>query len=62
MSSAARQVDRPPPSVPARPSFANMRAAAQGRRACDVWEGATQAVMGTFVSDLETVAKWLSAR
>jgi uracil-DNA glycosylase len=43
--SAARQ-ERPPPPVPGRPTPANMREAVQGCRACDLWEGATQAVMG----------------
>ncbi|HEY6399071.1 MAG TPA: UdgX family uracil-DNA binding protein [Solirubrobacteraceae bacterium] len=38
--------DRPPPPVPPRPSTASMRAAVQECRACDLWEGATQAVMG----------------
>ncbi len=38
--------DRPPPPVPQRPTPAKMREAVQGCRACDLWEGATQAVMG----------------
>src|SRR5206468_1007609 len=31
---------------PARPTLANLREAVDGCRACDLWEGATQAVMG----------------
>ena len=38
--------DRPAPPVPKRPTPANMRAAVQGCRACDLYEGTTQAVMG----------------
>jgi DNA polymerase len=38
--------DRPPAPVPSRPTPAKMREAVQGCRACDLWEGATQAVMG----------------
>jgi uracil-DNA glycosylase len=38
--------DRPPPPVPRRPSASNLRAAVQECRACDLYEGATQAVMG----------------
>ena len=36
----------PPPPVPARPTPANLREAIRGCRACDLWESATQAVMG----------------
>jgi uracil-DNA glycosylase len=43
---SAPRPDRPPPPVPQRPSLSNMREAVQGCRACDLWEGATQAVMG----------------
>jgi uracil-DNA glycosylase len=46
MSPLASQTDRPPAPVPSRPSRANLRGAVQGCRACDLWEGATQAVMG----------------
>src|SRR5437868_305712 len=46
MSTAAARKDHPPPPVPPRPTLATMRAAVQGCRACDLWEGATQAVMG----------------
>jgi len=38
--------DRPAPPVPKRPSIANMRAAVQECRSCDLYEGTTQAVMG----------------
>ena len=43
--------DRPAPPVPERPTPANMRAAVQGCRACDLYEGATQAVMGEGARD-----------
>ncbi|MBV9047711.1 MAG: UdgX family uracil-DNA binding protein [Solirubrobacterales bacterium] len=46
MSSTAKQADRPPPPIPARPTLSNMRGAVQDCRACDLWEGATQAVIG----------------
>ncbi len=39
-------VDRPAPPVPARPTPANLRRTAQECRACELWEGTTQAVMG----------------
>ena len=38
--------DHPPPPVPDRPSLKSLRGAVQGCRACDLWTGATQAVMG----------------
>jgi uracil-DNA glycosylase len=38
--------DRPPPPIPARPSLRNLREAVQTCRACDLWEHATQPVMG----------------
>ena len=38
--------DRPPAPVPSRPTPGKLREAAQGCRACDLWEGATQAVTG----------------
>jgi uracil-DNA glycosylase len=47
--------DRPPPPIPRRPSLANMRAAVQKCRACDLWEGATQAVMGEGAQDAALV-------
>jgi DNA polymerase len=43
---ATAGADRPPPPVPDRPTQAAMRTAVQGCRACDLWEGATQGVMG----------------
>jgi uracil-DNA glycosylase len=46
MSTSARQIDRPPPPIPPRPSPASLRAALQECRACDLWEEATQGVMG----------------
>ena len=36
----------PPAPVPERPSFKNLREAAKRCRACDLWEGATQPVIG----------------
>jgi DNA polymerase len=39
-------VDLPPAPVPARPSFKSLHEAVQDCRACDLWEGATQPVMG----------------
>jgi uracil-DNA glycosylase family protein len=46
MSPSASQTDRPPAPVPSRPSQAGLRRAVQGCQACDLWEGATQAVIG----------------
>lgn len=46
MSPTARQLERSAPPIPKRPSMTSLRAAAQECRACDLWEGATQAVMG----------------
>lgn len=49
MSTSAGQQgdgDRPPAPVPARPTASNLREAVQGCRACDLWEGATQPVIG----------------
>jgi DNA polymerase len=43
---AQQTFDHPAPPVPSNPSLANMRDAVQECRACDLWEGATQAVMG----------------
>ena len=44
-TTAARR-DRPPPPIPDRPSLARLRRAVQECRACDLWEGAIQGVMG----------------
>jgi uracil-DNA glycosylase family protein len=38
--------DHPAPPVPSNPTLTNMRGAVQECRACELWEGATQAVMG----------------
>jgi DNA polymerase len=38
--------DRPPAPVPSRPTPAKLREGVQECRACDLWEGATQPVMG----------------
>jgi DNA polymerase len=38
--------DRPPPPIPPEPTPSNLRAAVQECRACDLYEGATQGVMG----------------
>jgi uracil-DNA glycosylase len=42
----AASEDRPPPPVPERPSLSNLAGAIQECRACDLWSGATQAVLG----------------
>jgi DNA polymerase len=39
-------LEYPPAPVPDRPSHAKLSEAVQGCRACDLWESATQAVMG----------------
>jgi uracil-DNA glycosylase len=36
----------PTPPIPDKPSLTNLREAVQGCRACELWEGATQAVIG----------------
>jgi DNA polymerase len=38
--------ERPPPPIPARPSLKSLRGSVQECRACDLWSGATQAVLG----------------
>jgi len=38
--------EHPPAPVPDQPTLAKLREAVQDCRACDLWEGATQAVMG----------------
>jgi DNA polymerase len=38
--------DLPPAPVPTRPSYKSLHEAVHDCRACDLWEGATQAVMG----------------
>lgn len=42
----ALQTEYPPAPVPPRPSLTNLRKSVQECRACDLWEAATQAVMG----------------
>jgi DNA polymerase len=39
-------IDLPPAPVPPRPSLKNLHEAVRDCRACDLWEGATQPVMG----------------
>ena len=39
----------PPPPIPERLSFKALREAAQECRACELWEGATQAVIGSML-------------
>jgi uracil-DNA glycosylase family protein len=50
MSARTTQANRgspgPPPPVPARPTLDSLRKAVQECRACDLWQGTTQAVMG----------------
>jgi uracil-DNA glycosylase len=43
--------DLPAAPIPDRPSLSNMRGAVQECRACDLWEGATQGVMGEGARD-----------
>src|SRR5437763_15353293 len=42
----ATRNERPAPPLPERPSQSSLRSAVQTCRACDLWEGATQGVMG----------------
>jgi uracil-DNA glycosylase len=42
----AVQTEYPPAPIPPRPSLTNLRKSVQECRACDLWEAATQAVMG----------------
>jgi DNA polymerase len=44
---AASDPDAPPPPIPSRLGLDSLREAAQECRACELWEGATQAIMGT---------------
>lgn len=48
-------MDRPPPPVPENPARAKLVSAVQECRACDLWEGATQAVMGEGADDAEVM-------
>jgi uracil-DNA glycosylase len=43
---AAKRLNRPPARVPPNPSYKSLHEAVHDCRACDLWEGATQAVMG----------------
>src|SRR5215218_909390 len=45
-TATSRQAQVPPAPVPARPTLPRLRSAAQTCRACELWAGATQAVMG----------------
>src|SRR5436190_12388847 len=45
-SNGSAAADRPPAPVPSRPTLERLSQAVQDCRACDLWEGATQAVMG----------------
>ncbi|MFL5822892.1 MAG: UdgX family uracil-DNA binding protein [Solirubrobacteraceae bacterium] len=47
---ATTREDHPPPPIPERPSLAKLRGALQECRACDLWAGATQGVMGEGAS------------
>jgi uracil-DNA glycosylase len=44
-------LDHPPAPVPEHPSFATLHKSVVNCRACDLWEGATQAVMGEGATD-----------
>jgi uracil-DNA glycosylase len=43
--------DRPPAPIPERPSITSLHSSVAECRACDLWEGATQAVMGEGARD-----------
>jgi uracil-DNA glycosylase len=43
-------LDRPPAPVPAKPTRTSLAKAVQGCQACDLWEGATQAVLGEGIA------------
>ncbi len=43
---AAKRLNRPAAPVPPNPSYKSLHEAVHDCRACDLWEGATQAVMG----------------
>src|SRR5437764_15418573 len=48
-------MDYPPPPVPDKPTRASLPKAVHDCRACDLWEGATQAVMGEGAARAEVV-------
>jgi uracil-DNA glycosylase family protein len=52
---AAARADFPPAPVPDRPSYATLREAVQACRACDLYEGATQGVMGEGAKHAEVM-------
>ena len=52
---AQASFEYPPAPVPDQPSHANLREAVQTCRACDLWEGATQAVLGEGARDAEVM-------
>ena len=54
-SNAGATTERPSAPVPSHPSLKSMGEAVQGCRACDLWEGATQAVMGEGSRQAELV-------
>jgi DNA polymerase len=45
----------PPAPIPDRPTHSNLSRALQGCRACDLWEGATQGVIGEGGNDAEVM-------
>jgi DNA polymerase len=52
---AAARREHPPPPIPERLSHKALAEAVQGCRACDLWEGATQGVMGEGASHAKVV-------
>jgi uracil-DNA glycosylase len=52
---AAARMDFPSAPVPDRPSYAKLRDAIRVCRACDLYEGATQAVLGEGAKDAEVM-------
>jgi uracil-DNA glycosylase family protein len=48
-------LEHPPPPVPDRPTRPKLKAAIKECRACDLWEGATQPVMGEGADDAEVM-------
>ena len=48
-------MDYPPPPIPDRPSRPKLAKAVQDCRACDLWEGATQAVIGEGAAHAEVM-------
>jgi uracil-DNA glycosylase family protein len=50
-----RSTDAPPAPVPSRPTLPKLRAAAQECRACELWAGATQAVVGEGAADADAM-------